>query len=179
MVTTTNKTPVFSLEDYLQNPPEHTEWVDGQLVEKNGMTAKHSRTQARLSYYWRSYMISNNIGGEVYTEASCRTAQQGRRPDVAYLPPELVNQFGDFNVLPQSFPLIAEIVSPTDCAEDIFAKATEYLASGCEEVWLVLPESHWIAVITRSQRCLYTTGDIAKTENLLPGFAIAVDELLS
>jgi Uma2 family endonuclease len=43
---------VFSLEDYILNPPEHMEWVDGQLVEKQGMAAKHSRIQARLARYW-------------------------------------------------------------------------------------------------------------------------------
>jgi hypothetical protein len=41
---------------------------------------------------------------------------------VAYLTPELMQQFGEPAVLPQSFPLIAEIVSPTDLAEDIIAK---------------------------------------------------------
>jgi hypothetical protein len=27
-------------------PTDNMEWVDGQLVEKNGMTLKHSRIQA-------------------------------------------------------------------------------------------------------------------------------------
>ena len=33
-----NQVEAFSLEDYLQNPPEGMEWVGGQLVEKSGMT---------------------------------------------------------------------------------------------------------------------------------------------
>jgi hypothetical protein len=35
----------FSLEDFVANPPEHMEWVDGQLVEKNGMTLRHGKIQ--------------------------------------------------------------------------------------------------------------------------------------
>lgn len=46
-----NATEVFSLEDYMLSPPDSTEWVDGQLVEKTGMTAKHGRIQARLARY--------------------------------------------------------------------------------------------------------------------------------
>ena len=125
-----------SLEDFMANPPDDMEWVDGQIAEKNGMTVKHSRIQSKLDYSWRSYKISSGQGGEVYTEVPCRTDRRVRRPDVAYLTPELVAQFGDVPTLPQSPPLIAEIVSPTDIAEEIFLKAQEYLDSGCLEVWM-------------------------------------------
>lgn len=173
-----NQIETFSLEDYLQNPPEGMEWVDGQLVEKTGMTLKHGRIQAKLATYWKNYKDSHNLGGEVYTEAPCRTNQQIRRPDVAYLTPELLAQFGDSNVLPQSFPLVAEIISPTDTAEDVFSKANEYLKSGCQEVWLVLPDSEWIVVITNQQRLLFTHGELVNTQIILKGFSVAVDELL-
>jgi Uma2 family endonuclease len=104
---------------------------------------------------------------------------RGRSPDVSYLTPELLTQFPDFTVLPQSFPLIAEIISPTDNAEDVFGKVNEYLQSGCQEVWLVLPESQWIVVITQQQRLLFTKGDVVRTHKILKGFSVAVDELLA
>ncbi|MGI2906576.1 Uma2 family endonuclease [Tolypothrix sp. VBCCA 56010] len=179
MVTSTILTNVstFSLEDWMQNPPDNTEWVDGQLVEKNGVTLKHSRIQANVAVYWRNYKESSGQGGEVYTEVACRTNKQGRVPDVAYLTPELITQFGEPAVLPQSFPLIAEIVSPTDLAEDVIAKSQEYLQSGCEEVWLVFPENRWIIVITKNQRLVFTDSEIVSTQ-MLKGFNVSVDELL-
>ncbi len=170
----------ISLDEWMQSSPDNTEWVDGQLIEKKGMTAKHSRTQARLAAYWINYKNSSNQSGEVYTEISCRTVGRGRCLDVAYLTPELVAQFGeDFTVLPQSFPLIAEIISPTDDAEEVFTKVNEYLQSGCQEVWLVLPESKWVIVITKEQRFLFTTGEVVSTQKVLQGFSVAVDELLA
>ena len=33
----------ISLEEFMANPPERMEWVDGQLVEKNGMTLRHGQ----------------------------------------------------------------------------------------------------------------------------------------
>ena len=182
MVTTTevsNVSKVFTLEDYILNPPDNTEWVDEQLVEKKGSTAKHGRTQSRLSYYWGNYINYNNLGGEVYISVHCRTVGRGRCPDVAYLTPDLVAQFGEFTVLPQSFPLIAEIISPTDKAEEVFTKVREYLESGCQEIWLIFPDSQWVLVITQQQQKLFSLGDVVSTQNVLQGFSVAVNELLA
>ena len=174
-----NSSKILSLEDWMQNPYEHTEWVNGELVEKTGMTLKHSKVQSILSFYWRSYKDSSRQGGEVYTDVPCRTNKQGRSPDVAYLTPELVAQYGDAKVLPQSFPLSAEIVSPTDLAEEVIAKAQEYLHSGGEEVWLVYPENCWIIVVSEESRKIFISGEVVTTQKVLPGFSISVDELLA
>lgn len=174
-----NQSHVLSLEDYMLNPPEGTEWVDGQLVEKQGMTAKHGRIQARLARYWGNFNDEQSLGGEVYTETHCRTVGRARCPDVSYLTPELVAQYGDFNVLTESFPLIAEIISPTDKAEDVFSKVKEYLQSSCLEVWLVFPESQWVLVINQQRQVLFNRGDTVSTQVILEGFSIAVDELLA
>lgn len=174
-----NTFKVSSLDDWMQNPPDSTEWVNGGLVEKTGMTLKHSRIQAKLATYWRNYKDSSAQGGELYTDVPCRTNQQGRFPDVAYLTPELVAQYGDAKVLPQSFPLSAEIVSPTDLAEDVIAKAQEYLLSGGQEVWLVYPDNRWIIVATEESRTIFISGEVVSTQNVLLGFSIPVDELLA
>lgn len=174
----TQHVTISSLADWEREGLLGTEWVNDQLLEKNGMTLPHGRVQLRLGRHWANYAESSGLGGEVYTDVPCRTQKQGRSPDVAYLTPELVTQYGEVKTLPQSFLLIAEIISPTDHTEDVFNQANEYLVSGCEEVWLVLPESLWIVVITRSQRCLFTTGETISTQQVLPGFSIDVDRLL-
>lgn len=194
MVTTpaaTNLT-ILSLDDWMHNPPQGKEWVDGQLIDKhpsiwmegrsiatNGMTLKHSRTQATLATYWKNYNAQNNLGGEVYTEAPCRTQKKGRYPDVAYLTPELLTQFGQEDVLPQSFPLCAEVIPPTDFAQDVVAKAQEYLQSGSEEVWLLFPENRWVIVVTQDSQKIFGSGEVVSTQKILIGFSIAVDELFA
>jgi Uma2 family endonuclease len=176
MVATT--APEISLEAFLENPLDHTEWVDGHLVEKNRMNAKTGRIQAKLSRFWGNYKDSSGQGGEVYTETPCRTGRV-RCPDVAYLPTALVAQHGDFKVLPQSFPLIAEVISPTDEAEDVFTKVREYLSSGCEEVWLVFPESQYVLVITSDRQELKSLDDTVSTQKVLSGFSISVRDLIA
>lgn len=176
---TSNNPQILSLDDWIQNPLEHTEWVDGELIEKNSMTLKHSEVQGNLYFYWRSYKDSSRQGGKAYTDVPCRTNKQGRYPDVAYLTPELVTQYGDAKVLPQSFPLSAEIVSPTDLAEEVIAKAQEYLQSGGQEVWLVYPENLWIIVVTEESRKIFISGEVVSTQKILLGFSVLVDELLT
>jgi Uma2 family endonuclease len=171
--------PKISLEAFLENPIDHTEWVDGDLVEKNGMNTKTGKIQSRLSFYWRGYFLSSQQGGEVYVEAPCRTVGRVRCPDVAYLSPDLVKEYGDTKVLPRSFSLIAEIISPTDKAEEVFTKVREYLSSGCEEVWLVFPESQYVLVMTSDRQELRSLDDTVSTQKVLSGFSISVRDLIA
>ncbi|MEZ2236606.1 Uma2 family endonuclease [Microcoleus sp.] len=170
---------VISLEDFLVKPADRMEWVDGNLVEKTGMTFKHGLAQSKLSTLWRNYKNSSGQGGEVLTEVLCRTNKQGRRPDVAYITPELLPQSGNFTAFSQSFPLIAEVASPEDSAEELFAKAQEYLASGCLEVWLLFPEARLIFVNAGKNWLLFNGDEVASTQNVLSGFSIGVSELLA
>lgn len=169
----------ISLEDFLANPLDRMEWVDGQLWEKTGMTVRHSIVQSRLDGYWRNHKNETGQGEEVLVEVACRTLKQGRRPDVCYITDESLEQFGDVGALPQSPPLIAKIASPNDAAEDLFAKAQEYLESGCQEVWLVFPESRRVLVLTQNQTLGYSVGDVVSTQLVLQGFSVAVDEFLA
>ena len=103
MLTSTPVKDNFSLEDFVANPPDRMEWVDGQLVEKSGITLRHGEIQLRLACYWDDDKESSRQGGETYISVPCRTKKQGRSPDVAYLTPELVAQLGNAATLPQRF----------------------------------------------------------------------------
>jgi len=173
------QSPAISLEEFSNQPLDHIEWIDGKLIEKPEMTAKTGRIQARLARYWGNHKDLNHQGGEVYTETHCRTVSRTRCPDVAYLSPDLVAQYGDFKVLPHSFPLVAEIISPTDIAEEVFTKVREYLESACQEVWLIFPDSQWVLVITPQQQSIYGMSDTVSTQNVLMDFSIAVNELIA
>ena len=170
---------VISLEEFLVKPPDRMEWVDGNLVEKTGMTFKHGLAQINLATSWKSYKNSSGQGGEVVAEVLCRTNKQGRRPDVSYITAELLPQSGNFTALSQSFPLIAEVASPEDSGEELFSKAQEYLASGCLEVWLLFPEARLIFVNAGNNWLLFNADEVVKTQRVLTGFSVAVNELLA
>ncbi|MEG3438815.1 Uma2 family endonuclease [Pannus brasiliensis CCIBt3594] len=169
----------FTLEDFIADPPEGKEWVNGLLVEKIGMTVKHSKFKSRICRLWGNYAEESGQGGEFYVELACVTLRQGRRPDVCYLTPELAAEYSDRATIPQSPPSIAEIVSPTDSAEDLFAKADEYLASGGEEVWLILPESQRVFIVTRERTLAFQGPDEVSARVILPGFRVSLRDLFA
>jgi len=170
--------PQISLDEWVKNPPSGgLEWIDGHLIEKTGMTLQHGRVQSRVGWLWKSHVENSGIGGEVYTEVPCRTLEQGRKPDVAYLTPDLLAEYGNLPTLPQSFPLIAEVISPTDAANDVFANAHEYLRSHCQEVWLVFSEERLIVVLTQDSRKIYVAEESIASV-VLEGFKITVNALL-
>jgi Uma2 family endonuclease len=168
-----------TVEEFMLCPVDKSEWVNGEIIEKDGMTIKHAQVQALLAWSWRSYALSSHQGGELLVEAPCRTVKQVRRPDVAYASPEFLAELGQVATAPQSFPLVAEVASPTDYAEELFRKAQEYLNSGSEEVWMLFPENQWIMVLTKAHHSWFTAGETVRTQVILPGYAIATDQLLS
>ena len=168
----------ISLDEWATEPPSGgQEWIDGNLIEKIGMTIQHGRLQNRVGWLWKNHIETSCLGGEVYTEVPCRTLEQGRRPDVAYLTPDLLAQYGNLSTLPHSFPLIAEIVSPTDVANEVFAKANEYLRSSCQEVYLIFGEERLIVVLTQESRKIYAADEVM-TSLVLDGFSVTVNHLL-
>ncbi len=176
---TASVTQGISLEDFLANPRDRMEWVDGKLAETTGMTLRHSLIHSRLICYWANYITESGQGGEILVGVPSRTLKQGRRPDVAYLTAELLAQYGEASALPQSPPLVGEIASPDDSAEELFAKAQEYLESGCQEVWLVFPESRRVLVLIQGQTLGFNVDDVVSTQLVLQGFSVAVDEFLA
>lgn len=165
--------------DRYDDLPEGMEEVDGELIEKTGMTIEHGTTQTNLAGEWRHYVRVSKQGGKAMTEVVCQTEKQKRRPDVAYLSAELIEQFGQPSVFPQSFPLIGEVASPKDSAEELFAKAREYLRSGCQEVWLLFPENAIVIILTANKSLIFTEAETVNTQTILQGFSITVTELFA
>jgi len=89
----------------------------------------------------------------------------------------LLAEYGNLPALPQSFPLIAEVVSPTDVANEVFAKASEYLRSGCQEVYLIFGDERLIVVLTQESRKIYASDEVM-TSLVLDGFSVTVNHLL-
>ena len=70
--------------------------------------------------------------------------------------------------------LMVEVVSPTDCAEDVLAKAHEYLRAGAELVWVVFPRLRQLYAYRAAGTApvLFTAGDTLDSGTLLPGFSV-------
>ncbi|HXA49671.1 MAG TPA: Uma2 family endonuclease [Candidatus Acidoferrum sp.] len=72
--------------------------------------------------------------------------------------------------------LAVEIVSANDTYANLMRKKDRYRRAGTSEVWLVSTELTEIAIYTAGAVRILAAGDTL-TSDLLPGFAIAVDDL--
>jgi Uma2 family endonuclease len=106
-----------------------------------------------------------------------------REPDVVYLKAENAHlrhaKFWD------RADLAMEIVSddPKDRKRDLETKPREYAEAGIPEYWIIDPEQQRVRVLTLEGGAYKVHGDFGPgtlaTSVLLPGFAVAVDQLLA
>lgn len=103
-----------------------------------------------------------------------------RRPDVAFVsydrwPGRTIPETNAWDVVPN---LAVEVVSPTNSAEEIDIKVTEYFAAGVELVWVVYPKTQRIYVFTGVKDvAILDRGDVLDGGRVLPEFQLPIAEL--
>ena len=107
---------------------------------------------------------------------------RSRRPDVSFVsverwplskPIPLTGESWD--VVPE---LAVEVVSPSDRANKLERKLTEYFEAGVRHVWVVHPEEQ-IAQVYKSRRDVqvFLAADELTDEMILPGFGLQVGSI--
>ena len=112
-------------------------------------------------------------------ETDCRLSSEiVRRPDLMVFLGERSGQIDEYKVPVPFVPDIAvEVVSPSESAVDIRRKEKEYLAAGCQEVW-VLDHANSEMWIYSSVGGRLLPHDAVLETPLLPGFVIRIEDLL-
>jgi Uma2 family endonuclease len=160
------------------------EVVDGKVVEKaTGILEIDIANDIQDAL--RSYARPKGLG-RAWCEMMFLTIPstgQTRRPDVAFLSAERwpmnrrLPEGSALEVLPE---LAVEVVSPSDGAGDLQAKILEYFAAGVRQVWVVHRTSVTIVVHeSASASRTLARGDVLDGGTILPGFRLAVSDLLA
>ena len=153
------------------------ELVDDELVERN-VSYQSSRIASKVnSFLWSHVrlnglgeMLESEIGFRLWPEQPART----RRPDVAFISQARVPE-GDPGFLYIAPDLVVEVVSPGDTADDVIAKAYEWLTGGVRLVWVVYPVVREVHVYRSAGRPeIFRPDDTLTGEDVVPGFAITV-----
>ena len=105
-----------------------------------------------------------------------------RRPDVAFVPYTL---WAKGKALPRTRAwtitpsICVEVVSPTDEAEELMTKVTEYLDAGVGQVWVIYPVTR-VAVVydAAAPARLLRAADELTGGPALPGFAVKLADLI-
>ena len=74
--------------------------------------------------------------------------------------------------------LAVEVVSPNDRAGELMTKVQDWLAAGCQSVWVADPTSQTVSVYHRSHETeLLTVADELIDDEVLPGFRLSLAEV--
>ena len=174
MPTTIANTPEAEL-------PDRYEVVNGKVVEIAPMSAFSAEVANRVRDELTAYARSSRRG-RARNEMLFRIPQvddqtRNRAPDAAFISfdrwPEnrtLPYRGNPVDVVPN---VAVEVVSPTDSAEDVLAKAYEYLRAGVELVWVIFPRQRQLFAYTAVNTAprVFTEADALDGGTVLPGFS--------
>jgi Uma2 family endonuclease len=135
-----------------------------------------------LSNYMGPFALERKLGMVVAEMLFVLDASEKcqRRPDVAFVsyprwPERTVARTNAWNVVPD---LAVEVVSPTNLAEEIDAKLTDYFAAGVRLVWVIYPDSGRVYVYDSPDRCrVLERSDELDGGEVLPGFRLPIETL--
>jgi Uma2 family endonuclease len=129
--------------------PDRYEVVNGEVVGREPMSwyaaEVANRIRDELTVYARATGRGRTRSDMLFRLPLAEDRNRQREPDVVFVtfdwwpldrPLPLTGDPTD--VVPE---LMVEVVSPTDKADDLFAKAQEYLAAGGRVVWIVIPRA--------------------------------------
>jgi Uma2 family endonuclease len=152
----------------------------GELVVMPPVRFRHSRIAKCIYDSILTYLMQHPRSGEVFAEAPyiLKRTELGatvRQPDVSYINDDRARRT-DPNAYMEGAPALAvEVVSPTETAEQLTRKVSQYFDAGAETVWLVYPASREVHVFysrnqarAERQARVLTHRDILNAPELFP-----------
>jgi Uma2 family endonuclease len=154
---------------------ERYEVINGVRVEREPMGAFETVLASWLCFLINSFAAGKKLGLAVNEVLFVLNASRDlkRRPDVAYVsygrwPSAVIERAPAWNVVPD---LAVEIVSPSNLAEEIDNKITDYFQSGVRLVWVFYPDSgRGYVYRSLTQVSILERTDTLDGGEVLPGF---------
>lgn len=172
----------YTRDDYeallARYPDRRLELIDGQVIE-NMPTLWHGIIIHLISGFLFVYLRDNPIG-HVSIEGRYGLPDDEhnvRMPDLSFFRHETgdIVERGPAPFMPD---LAVEVQSPGQSDRLMSAKAAYYLARGVHMVWLVYPDRRLVEVLTPEHRQLLTAEGTLSGGAVLPGFSVAVADIL-
>lgn len=169
-------------EDALELPDgERYEVINGELRERI-MSFGSSEIAGIILELLRIWMRAGHPGHVTGSDGGYTifpwSPGDVRMPDVSYISKGRLPRVparGWVSVAPE---LAVEVVSPNDRFVDIEDKARDYIRAGVNLVWVVVPSTRSVHVWRNNgERAVVQAGETLSGENVLPGLAIAVNDL--
>ena len=136
-------TTKLTFDQWLQLPEREGtiyELDEGELLMEPSPSLRHNRIRDRIARRLSDFVQSHRLG-EVTVEMDFRLGPATvRNPDVAFVTTEHLTHIDPDRSPIEGAPALAvEVVSPSNLAQDMLKKVSQYLSAGSEAVWVVYP----------------------------------------
>lgn len=142
----------------------------------------HGRIENRLNYVLTHFVEQHGLGGVLTSDTGfllARNPDTVRCADVAFILQERIEPPGRQGpYYPGAPDLAIEIASPSDRTGELDEKVQDWLAHGCQVVWLVNPKWRTVTVYRSDADIkIFTEADTLDEPTLLPGFSLPVRQI--
>lgn len=173
----------MTYEEFLVSPdvPEHSEWVNGEVIKMMTVSDLHARTVAWLASILGPYVRHRGLG-ELLLEPfnmKCNAELPGRAPDLMVVLEAHRHRVARLH-LDGPADVVIDVISPGTESTDRGEKFYEYEAGGVTEYWMIDPQRETVDFLVRSADGYFrpvSPFDGVYTSPQLPGLALAIDWL--
>src|SRR6266581_3715436 len=169
---------LLSLQAFMQLPDDGTrhELDEGELVVMPPVKFRHTQIAKRIYDALFVYLFLRQKGrtphGELFCEApyllkEIEGKEVVRVPDVSYINDDRARKTGPDRYMEGAPALAVEVVSPTDTAEGMTRKVSQYLAAGAVIVWVIYPESREVHVFASRALTSNNQGPLERQARIL------------
>ncbi len=172
-----------TFDEFLALPEQEgvvRELDEGVVIEMPGASLPHGVVQVTAGRLLESHVIQTGAQFHVSANTPFRLAPDTVRiPDVCLVRISSYRAMDMVRGVPRGAPdLAVEVVSPNDNAADLDRKVEQFLLAGTTAVWVLYSATRHVLIHRRSGEIRkYSSGQTIEEPELLPGLAIAVEEL--
>jgi Uma2 family endonuclease len=171
----TTKLTFEEFESLPEREGVHYELDEGELLMEASPAVRHNLIRQRIALKLMNFADSHNLG-IVLEKMDFRLAPDTvRNPDVAFVTAEHLKTIDlDRSPVDGAPALAAEVISPSNTAQDMAKKTQQYLRAGCRAVWIVHPPLRLVEVHSAAGIRHVHEPELLKEDSLLPGFSLSL-----
>ena len=161
---------------------EHFDLVEGRLVTVLPRGFEHGCIVSDIAAILRECVRAGKLGLVAVEAGFCvsRDPDTVCSPDVAFVRAERIPSGGVRAFFHGAPDLAVEVISPSDRASEVLAKAQDWIHAGCTAVWVIDPETKTVTVYSaRPQTLFLSEKGTLSCEELLQGFSLPVSQVFA